>query len=1546
MLASSRNYPLISPIITACMVGVAALFAGMFPGAVWAQPAAERPNVMIVLDASGSMRAKMDGRTRIDIAKDTLSTVLSEIPEAFDIGLIAYGHRERGSCLDIETIVASGPARQSVPEILERGRSLRALGKTPLTAAVRKAAEELKYTEDKATVILITDGIETCEADPCALGRELARDGVGFTAHVVGFGLTEQEGQQVACLADNTGGQYVPANNADDLTGALRDLVQAGPEPAPVPDEPEANLQAPETVAQSSEFTVRWDGPGEPYDAVMIFDPRAGQTGGNVRSLRVDNAPGFAAREITLLAPGELGTYELQYWSSKRKKVLATAAIEVVETVVSLTPPPGPVPMGMRFKVAWQGPGRGYDDIHIVDPAADGGKGKALRMQRLNQDKAFSKRLATLIAPLAAGRYELRYYNGENRTYLASVPIDVTPIQLALMAPPTADAGTKLTVGWAGPGEGYDDLILKRLSDDKTAVSIRLDRDAGFTNGLATLQLPPEPGAYELQYFDGTNRKVILRHAITLVASGASAWTPPASVPKPAVAPDPLPVNSPPPAEPQQRGDAGPASGGTVEPGADDASPAQERSDAVNQQAAGSGSGWLTPQPPARPEPPGMSCDDLRNKVAGIMFSTNIAVQQQLIGIGEREGFAGGPPSEPADCARLARAFADAGIAAFDVAGAGQGARSIPAQPMPSSAPQPVERADGTPTEPVRRDTIEGAWSLERSGFKAVVTVKRPDGPPPIGSYQPYDIEMRVESRPGDGCPKESAWQAICKNVHQYGSYIGNAEVSAGAVVPSNTGRYLNGQLIGDVMLPVQISLDRGWLWVSLPKGEMWGEAPSGPAGWYNLRFAAVAEGTPQSDALAQPQPQQSTAASAAAPEFPGTAIWAIVDNEMDIGRVSNADRIERCRREPRIGFGDGVLVHRRENPNWQLGQSPAPGNPGPFITLSVRECDRAGEMLECLEKPISPLNGQPMAEAARILQFRLEPHAQSGGIRGCPVNAQHMAGGKHCSIALPCDDAELDMDLGGQNLLALVTAPVPGYAERKVSKQASDAPRNSDPKAGPAGSGVTWGCQLVFGHLQVLNRRARDDRAFGDRFMSALADVGLIDTVKTWREEPPVDRQLCNAIATALAAGGIEPFTRASAPNLATCDDFRAIADHLPKYRDLPGFEMTDEQSSAAFGLIRSEWGNADPSDAQCQAMAAKWRDLSIPGFGQVGGVQITPAAAAPAEPQGRGGSAAAASAGTWSCLYVNGQISAVDDAALRSGPTRDEALFNKVMRTLRTKGFMSADQSWGANPTTDQATCDRLGDAMREAGIPGFAQPNAGTINSCQDLRAVAEVLRKHWDKFGLTAQQVQRALDLPRSPSDPGLSDGECRAIGDNWVRLGLPGLMAAAAAAPERAQPVDQRRGDGGAPVSPGPHLDQGLAVPSQSETKVRAVAAVRQLYKEHLDRSRRGSSIFESAAVAIKSGGIDPTLARAIDKSPPGFDPVFDAQDFDISALSFEADSRQPDSGEVAVVARFKNFGKQTRVRYLVRVDAQGAQITDIEGKGWRLRQMLKLGRSG
>ena len=241
---------------------------------------------MIVLDASGSMWGQIGGRSKIEIARETLGTVLQSVPAGTELGLMVYGHREKGSCSDIELTVAPGAGTGEAITAFVSG--LNPKGKTPLTQSVEQAADILKYTEDKATVVLVTDGLETCEADPCALASALEEKGVDFTTHVVGFGLTEEEGRQVACLAENTGGKYFQASDATQLVAALTETVaeapmakpaeevaQAEPEPEPAV---ENNVETDAVLSEGgpslgNDDRVRWDIYKAGSDGNKIGDP-------------------------------------------------------------------------------------------------------------------------------------------------------------------------------------------------------------------------------------------------------------------------------------------------------------------------------------------------------------------------------------------------------------------------------------------------------------------------------------------------------------------------------------------------------------------------------------------------------------------------------------------------------------------------------------------------------------------------------------------------------------------------------------------------------------------------------------------------------------------------------------------------------------------------------------------------------------------------------------------------------------------------------------------------------------------------------------------------------------------------------------------------------------------------------------------------------------------------------------------------------------------------------------------------------------------------
>ena len=191
-----------------------------------AQAQAPSTDTILILDASGSMWGQVDGQTKISAARNAVDTILGKWKPRDRLGLIAYGHRSKGDCKDIELLVPVGsfdPAR-----IKSAVKALNPKGKTPIADALRMAAETLKFTENKATVVLVSDGIETCVADPCAVAADLKKAGVGFTAHVVGFDVADPVAKsQLQCIARATGGVYLDARNAAGLENALSRAVEA-----------------------------------------------------------------------------------------------------------------------------------------------------------------------------------------------------------------------------------------------------------------------------------------------------------------------------------------------------------------------------------------------------------------------------------------------------------------------------------------------------------------------------------------------------------------------------------------------------------------------------------------------------------------------------------------------------------------------------------------------------------------------------------------------------------------------------------------------------------------------------------------------------------------------------------------------------------------------------------------------------------------------------------------------------------------------------------------------------------------------------------------------------------------------------------------------------------------------------------------------------------------------------------------------------------------------------------------------------------------------
>lgn len=505
------------------------LFAKTFAAlAILAGPVlAEPARTIIVMDGSGSMWGQIDGRTKLEIARETVSRVLGTIPAEQELGLMAYGHRERGNCSDIELMVP--PAAGTGAEIAARVNEMRFQGKTPLSESVRQAAEALRYSEDPATVVLVTDGLETCDADPCALGRELEAAGLSFTAHVIGFGLTQEEGAQVACLATETGGRYLQASDAGSLADALAQTV-AAPAPTPevaalAPEEPtpSALLAAPATAPQGSRIMVSWEGPRSTYDYIRVFDA-AGKWQTEV-AVTEENP-------LELQLPWLMGDFTLGY-VLETEVISESIPISLTPAPVSITAP-ATAQVGQDVTITWVGPAAFLDNIQLFND--DTG-------ERWGYDYTDGKDSMVWTMPDVPGNYSFAYVFRDQEV-IHRTPISVTLDRAEMVptpetAPETAPMLQPVLVSFTG--EGTEAYPLSIIWSATPVPGQNLPPEAWAMNEavLGTTSAEFLPGTYDVL---GDAGDTVFAGQVTVTAAGPNAFVIPISAALSPAGPDEKPV--------------------------------------------------------------------------------------------------------------------------------------------------------------------------------------------------------------------------------------------------------------------------------------------------------------------------------------------------------------------------------------------------------------------------------------------------------------------------------------------------------------------------------------------------------------------------------------------------------------------------------------------------------------------------------------------------------------------------------------------------------------------------------------------------------------------------------------------------------------------------------------------------------------------------------------------------------------------------------------------------------------------------------------------
>lgn len=181
---------------------------------------------VLILDASGSMNETDAPGPRIDAAKAAAQALVDGLPDDATIGLMTYGTRTGSSeaekaagCQDVTTLIAMGRLQRD--SMRDQIAGLRASGYTPISLALQTALSQLPADGSPQAIVLVSDGEDTCGSPPCDTAEQAKQSHPGLTISTVGFKTEGAASEQLGCIANATGGLFVQAQNASQLTARL-----------------------------------------------------------------------------------------------------------------------------------------------------------------------------------------------------------------------------------------------------------------------------------------------------------------------------------------------------------------------------------------------------------------------------------------------------------------------------------------------------------------------------------------------------------------------------------------------------------------------------------------------------------------------------------------------------------------------------------------------------------------------------------------------------------------------------------------------------------------------------------------------------------------------------------------------------------------------------------------------------------------------------------------------------------------------------------------------------------------------------------------------------------------------------------------------------------------------------------------------------------------------------------------------------------------------------------------------------------------------------
>ncbi len=183
---------------------------------------------VMILDASGSMlESAGDGKTKWSVAKQAATDLIMGIPEGLAMSVVIYGHDKARAC-EVDVLRPLLPlTKADRSSLIQRINSIEPVGKTPIASSLRLAASLMNQSRGMSKLLLITDGLETCNGDPVAEAKAFASSvPTGRSIDVIGFALPSDESTAISRIAVDGKGKYFDARTSNDLVKAFDQVKQ------------------------------------------------------------------------------------------------------------------------------------------------------------------------------------------------------------------------------------------------------------------------------------------------------------------------------------------------------------------------------------------------------------------------------------------------------------------------------------------------------------------------------------------------------------------------------------------------------------------------------------------------------------------------------------------------------------------------------------------------------------------------------------------------------------------------------------------------------------------------------------------------------------------------------------------------------------------------------------------------------------------------------------------------------------------------------------------------------------------------------------------------------------------------------------------------------------------------------------------------------------------------------------------------------------------------------------------------------------------------